>query len=136
MTVIREIATRWMDNDEYGHVNNTVYFSYFDTAINGWLIDATGVDIRKLPAIGIVAEVSCRYLKEIRFPEVIEVAIDIEKLGNSSIVYDLKIHTKAGLAATGRFVHVYVDSETRRPVPIPDVVREVVAGQVSDERSS
>ncbi|WP_187369720.1 acyl-CoA thioesterase [Fodinicola acaciae] len=127
MTVIREIATRWIDNDVYGHVNNTVYFSYFDTAVNGWLIEATGVDIRQLPAIGIVAEVSCRYLKEIRFPDILQVAIDIERLGNSSIVYDLKIHRQDELAATGRFVHVYVDSQTRRPVPIPDIVREVVA---------
>jgi acyl-CoA thioester hydrolase len=85
--VLRTITTRWMDNDHYGHVNNVVYYSYFDTAVNGYLIDASGTDVRDLPSIGIVAETSCRFLKELSFPETVHAGLAIEKLGNSSVVY-------------------------------------------------
>ncbi|MDJ0395743.1 thioesterase family protein [Rhodococcus sp. G-MC3] len=118
------VATRWDDNDHYGHVNNVTYYSYFDTAVNGWLMHTTGVDIRTLPAIGVVAETSCTYHRELSFPDSLQVGLSVEKLGTKSIVYSLALFRESGgdelqLAATGRFVHVYVDSTTRRPVPIP-----------------
>jgi acyl-CoA thioester hydrolase len=126
--VFRSIATRWMDNDVYGHVNNVVYYSYFDTAVNGYLIDATGVDIRTLPQIGVVVETGCRYFSSISFPDALEVGISVERLGSSSIVYRIGVFVAgAGApAAAGRFVHVYVDAATRRPVPVPPLIRQAV----------
>ena len=123
--VLRAITTRWMDNDQYGHVNNVVYYSYFDTAVNGYLLEASGCDVRQLPAIGIVAETSCRFLSELSFPEVVYAGLALEKLGNSSVVYRIGLfrNQEPEPAAIGRFVHVYVDSATRRPVPIPPQVR-------------
>jgi acyl-CoA thioester hydrolase len=123
--VLRTITTRWMDNDHYGHVNNVVYYSYFDTAVNGYLIEASGCDIRDLPAIGIVAETSCRFLRELSFPDTVHAGLAIEKLGNSSVVYRIGLfrNEETAPAAIGRFVHVYVDSATRRPVPIPAQIR-------------
>jgi acyl-CoA thioester hydrolase len=123
--VLRTITTRWMDNDHYGHVNNVVYYSYFDTAVNGYLIEASGTDVRDLPAIGIVAETSCRFLKELSFPETVHAGLAIEKLGNSSVVYRIGLFRNEDTepAALGRFVHVYVDSVTRRPVPVPLQIR-------------
>lgn len=122
--VLWPVPTRWDDNDHYGHVNNVTYYSYFDTAVNGWLMEATGLDIRTLPAIGVVAETSCRYLSELSFPDRLQVGLSVEKLGSRSIVYSLALFRqgeddKLELAARGRFVHVYVDGSTRRPVPIP-----------------
>ena len=126
-TALRPIATRWMDNDHYGHVNNVAYYSFFDTAVNGFLIEATGTDIRDLPAIGIVAESSCRFLSAISFPDTIHAGLAIERLGTSSIVYAIALFRgdEATPCAIGRFVHVYVDRDSRRPVPIPDVIRTV-----------
>lgn len=118
------VQTRWDDNDHYGHVNNVTYYAYFDTAVNGWLMETTGVDIRTLPAIGVVAETSCRYLSELSFPDRLQVGLAVEKLGTRSIVYSLALFREAEddaleLAARGRFVHVYVDGTTRKPVAIP-----------------
>jgi acyl-CoA thioester hydrolase len=123
--VLRTITTRWHDNDHYGHVNNVVYYAYFDTAVNGYLIEASGTDIRSLPAIGIVAETSCRFLRELSFPDTVHAGLALEKLGNSSVVYRIGLfrNEEAAPAAIGRFVHVYVDSTTRRPVPIPPQIR-------------
>jgi acyl-CoA thioester hydrolase len=122
--VLRELPTRWSDVDIYGHVNNTVHYLLMDTAVNGWLIDTTGVDIRTLPAIGVVVETSCRYLAELQFPQDVVVGIGLEKLGSSSVVYSIALFGAGeSPAAVGRFVHVYVDSVTRRPVPVPDVIR-------------
>ncbi|MFI1915309.1 acyl-CoA thioesterase [Nocardia sp. NPDC020380] len=121
------MPTRWADNDHYGHVNNVTYYAYFDTAVNAWLIHATGTDIRDLPAIGIVAETSCKFLDSLSFPDMLKVGIRIKRLGKSSISYELAIFRDTGddlhLAATGTFVHVYVDNETRKPIPIPAVIR-------------
>ncbi|MFD4369650.1 acyl-CoA thioesterase [Rhodococcus sp. NPDC058521] len=121
------VPTRWDDNDHYGHVNNVTYYSYFDTAVNGWLMATTGVDIRDFPAIGVVAETSCKYLAELSFPDRLQVGLSIERLGNRSIVYSLAIfRDDDGVlepAAVGRFVHVYVDAETRKPVAIPAEIR-------------
>ena len=127
-TILRPIATRWLDNDHYGHVNNVVYYSFFDTAVNGFLIEATGADIRDLPAIGIVAESSCRFLSAISFPDTVHAGLRLERLGTSSVVYTIALFRGEDdvPCAVGRFVHVYVDRETRRPVPIPDVIRQVV----------
>jgi acyl-CoA thioester hydrolase len=124
----RTITTRWADNDVYGHVNNVVYYEYFDTAVNGFLIEASGADIRTLPAIGIVAETSCRFLKPLSFPERIEVGLTLERLGRSSIVYRIGIFREGDrdAAAVGRFVHVYVDAASRRPVPVPDLIRSAI----------
>jgi len=123
--VRRELPTRWSDDDTYGHVNNVVHYLMFDTAVNGWLIEASGVDIRALPAIGLVVETSCRYLAELRFPEVVTAGIALEKLGTSSVVYRLALFgsTRDEPAAVGRFVHVYVDPASRRPTPVPEEIR-------------
>lgn len=125
----RRITTRWMDNDSYGHVNNVVYYSYFDTAVNGFLIEAAGTDIRKLPAIGIVAETSCRFLAELSFPEPVDAGLVLEKLGNSSVIYRIGLFSEGReeACALGRFVHVYVDAGTRRVVPVPAVIRDALA---------
>lgn len=121
----RVIPTRWMDNDVYGHVNNVVYYSWFDTAVNGYLIEASGTDIRTLPAIGVVAETGCRYLRSVSFPQTPQIGIAVEKLGRSSVVYRLGVFIDGDdeAAAIGRFVHVYVDQHTRRSVPVPETIR-------------
>ena len=126
--VLRTITTRWMDNDQYGHVNNVVYYSYFDTAVNGFLIEASGCDVRALPAIGIVAETSCRFLRELSFPDTVHAGLALEKLGNSSVVYRIGLfrNDDDAPAALGRFVHVYVDAASRRPVPVPEEVRRAL----------
>ena len=126
--VRRALPTRWADDDAYGHVNNVVHYAMFDTAINGWLMESTGTDIRTLPAIGLVVETSCRYFAELSFPEVVTAGIALEKLGTSSVVYRLALFGTDELpAATGRFVHVYVDRDTRRPAPVPEVIRAALA---------
>jgi acyl-CoA thioester hydrolase len=123
--VLRPMQTRWMDNDQYGHVNNVAYYSYFDSAVNGYLMDVTQTDTRALPAIGIVAETSCKFLKEISFPDSLQVGLRLEKLGNSSVIYQLAVFRAedADPSAVGRFVHVYVDEKSRRPIPIPAIIR-------------
>ena len=127
----RTITTRWMDEDVYGHVNNVTYYSYFDTAVNGHLIDGTGADVRRLAAVGIVAETSCVFRRELRFPADVTVGIAVERLGRTSIIYRLGIFQEPheSPAATGRFVHVYVDARTREPTPVPPPVRDV-AGEL------
>jgi acyl-CoA thioester hydrolase len=126
--VLRQLPTRWSDDDTYGHVNNVVHYLMFDTAVNGWLIEAAGVDIRTLPAIGVVVETSCRYFAELRFPEVVTAGIALEKLGTSSVVYRLALFGERmhAPAATGRFVHVYVDRDTRRPTDVPPEIRRAL----------
>ena len=127
--ILRELSTRWRDEDAYGHVNNVVHYELFDTAVNGWLIDAAGVDIRALPAVGLVVETSCRYLAELRFPQSVTAGVRVDHVGRTSVVYSIALFGAADEpAAFGRFVHVYVDPETRRPVPVPDVLRQVLLG--------
>ncbi|KRA29588.1 MULTISPECIES: acyl-CoA thioesterase [unclassified Nocardioides] len=131
----RTATTRWSDDDVYGHLNNARYFDLIDTAVNAHLADATGIDIRDLPAIGVVAEVSCRYFAEMGYPRPIEMGLAVERLGSSSVIYRVGLFQgdpdgEGALAcAEGRFVHVYVDNtDPARPVtPIPDIVREAVA---------
>ena len=126
--VLRNIPTRWMDNDHYGHVNNVAYYSFFDTAVNGFLIDATGADIRELPAIGIVAESSCRFISPVSFPDQISAGLGLERLGTSSVIYSIALfrNDDEHPCAIGRFAHVYVDRGTRRPVAIPAGIRGVL----------
>jgi len=126
--VLRALPTRWSDDDTYGHVNNVVHYSLFDTAVNGWLIEACGVDIRELPAIGLVVETSCRYFAELRFPEAVTAGLALEHLGTSSVVYQLALFGAADEpAAVGRFVHVYVSRADRQPVPVPPEIRTALA---------
>lgn len=123
------IPTRWMDNDTYGHVNNVVYYAYFDTAVNAHLIAAGHLDIRGGAAIGIVVETACRFHKALSFPDTVDAGLRIVRLGNSSVTYEIALF-RAGdddAAATGRFVHVWVDRGTRRPVPVPDAIRSALA---------
>lgn len=122
------ITTRWEDEDVYGHVNNVKYYSYFDTAVNGYLIRETGTDIRRLPAYGIVAETSCRFTRELRFPFDVEARLAVTRLGRSSVVYEITLHQgdEPEPAATGRFVHVYVTGEDRSVTPIPESIRAVL----------
>ncbi len=134
--VLWPVPTRWDDNDHYGHVNNVTYYSYFDTAVNAWLMSASGTDIRQLAAIGIVAETSCTFHNELTFPEQLQVGLSIERLGQRSVVYSLAIFAEreGGTlkpAATGRFVHVYVDRSSRKPTEIPPAIAAAVAGLVS-----
>jgi acyl-CoA thioester hydrolase len=127
--VRRPMPTRWADDDAYGHANNVVYYSWFDTTVNGWLMDATGTDVRRLPAIGVVAETSCRYLAPVGFPDQLEIGLGVDRVGGRSVTYRLAVF-RVGEdlpSALGRFVHVYVDATTRRPVPVPEVIRAAVA---------
>ena len=123
------IPTRWLDNDVYGHVNNVAYYAYFDTVVNEHLIRAGGLDIEHGPAIGIVVETACRFHKPLSFPDVIDAGLRVAAIGRSSVRYAIALF-RAGdedAAATGRFVHVWVDRESRRPVRVPDPIREALA---------
>lgn len=119
------IPTRWMDNDLYGHVNNVVYYSYFDTVINEYLIRAGGLDIHRGDVIGVAAETHCRFHSGLRFPEVIDAGLAVGRLGRTSVRYEIGLF-RAGApapAATGHFVHVFVQRATGEPVPIPAGIR-------------
>ena len=119
------IQTRWHDNDLYGHVNNVDYYAYFDTVINAWLIEQGGLDIHRGPVIGLCVESHCEFRAPLAFPETIEAALRVGKLGRSSVRYELGIFREGvdEAAAEGWFVHVFVDRESRRPVEIPAEVR-------------
>lgn len=123
------IPTRWKDNDVYGHVNNIDYYSFFDTVINAWLIREGGLDIHAGSAIGFAAETHCRFLKSIAFPDVVDAALRVTKLGNSSVRYEIGLFVQGDPepAAEGWFVHVFVDRVTRKPTPIPESIRAALA---------
>ena len=122
---IMTIATRWADNDAYGHVNNTVYYEWFDTAVNRWLVEAGLLDIGAGDPIGLVVETGCSYFSSLSFPSEVEVGIAIDRLGRSSVTYRIGIFAvgSAEPSAQGHFTHVYVDRESRRPVPLPQELR-------------
>jgi len=124
------IDTRWMDNDAYGHVNNVVYYSIFDTAVNRWLIERGLLDIAESEAIGLVVETQCRYLSPITFPDRVTAGVRVVHLGRSSVRYELALFRNDDdtAAAVGHFVHVYVDRTSRTSVPIPDTVRQALEG--------
>lgn len=127
------IATRWIDNDVYGHVNNVVYYAYFDTVINRWLIDEGGLDIvGKAPpleggdrgdVIGVCAESQCTYLHSASFPDELTAGLRVAKIGTSSVTYEIAIFHGETLCAHGRFVHVFVSRDSRKPTPIPTKIR-------------
>ena len=119
------IPTRWNDNDVYGHVNNVEFYAFFDTVINRWLITEGGLDIHDGDVIGVCAESHCTYRDGFSFPEDVEAGLRVGKLGTSSVRYEIELFATGAEepSAQGWFVHVFVDAETRRPVPIPDGLR-------------
>ena len=126
--LFRAIPTRWMDNDVYGHVNNVVYYSYFDTAVNAHLLETGVLDPASSPVIGLVVETGCTYFESVAFPDTVEAGLAVDKLGRSSVTYRVAIFKQGAplAAALGRFTHVYVERATGRPVEIPGPVRAVL----------
>jgi acyl-CoA thioester hydrolase len=124
----RTITTRWMDNDVYGHVNNVVHYSLFDTAVNGWLVDRGVLDFRSGDQVGLVVETGCRYFTEITFPDSVTAGIRVARLGTSSVRYEVGLfrNDDDATAAEGHFVHVYVDAATRRPKPLNAELRKAL----------
>ncbi|HWE25850.1 MAG TPA: thioesterase family protein [Myxococcales bacterium] len=122
---VLEIPTRWADNDIYGHVNNATYYAYFDTAVNRHLTDHGLLQPAESSVVGVVVETMCRFHRSLAFPDTIEAGVRVTKIGNSSVTYELALFRQGDPepAATGHFVHVYVDRGTRRPVAIPAAVR-------------
>jgi acyl-CoA thioester hydrolase len=133
------ISTRWMDNDAYGHVNNVVYYSWFDTVVNQFLIVNGALDIEHSPVIGLVIETQCNYFSPIAFPEPVTAGVRVTKLGNSSVRYEVGIFRdgEESAAAQGHFVHVYVDRASRKPSAIPQKMRALLqtiqAGETSGQ---
>jgi acyl-CoA thioester hydrolase len=126
--VFRTIGTRWMDNDLYGHVNNVVYYSWFDTAVNGWLIEQGALDIHHGAVIGLVIETHCNYFQPLAFPQNVQAGLRVAHIGSSSVRYEVGLFAEGGemAAACGHFVHVYVDRDTRRPVPLPEQLKHTL----------
>lgn len=125
----RPIGTRWSDNDVYGHVNNVVYYAWFDTAVNGLLIDSGALDIHNGGVIGLVVESQCQYFSPLAFPEAVVAGIRVASLGRSSVRYEIALFpADASLpcAAKGHFIHVYVDRTNRRPVALPPELKSVL----------
>jgi acyl-CoA thioester hydrolase len=122
------IPTRWMDNDVYGHVNNVVYYSYFDTVVNQYLVEQGVLHIEASPVIGLVVETACKYFAPISFPDLVHAGLRVARLGNSSVRYEIGIFRNQELTASaqGHFVHVYVDRVSRRPTPLPEATRAVL----------
>ncbi len=129
---VTRVSTRWSDNDMFGHLNNAVYYELFDSAINAWVIREAGVDETDSPQIGVVAESGCRFLRELAYPEPIDVAIRVERLGTSSLTYRLGLFAahEDEIAAVGSWVHVYIDRDSRTPVPIPEPIRTMLQAAV------
>lgn len=126
--VFQTITTRWADNDVYGHVNNVVYYSWFDTAVNSHLIDQGALDIHDGDTIGLVVETQCNYFAPLAFPQKVEAGIRVARLGGSSVRYEVGLFAQGEplTAAHGHFIHVYVDRHTRRPVVLPAKLRSVL----------
>ena len=124
----RTITTRWMDNDQYGHVNNVIYYSWFDTAVNAYLIEQGALDTAAGTTIGLVVETQCHYFAPLSFPQTIEAGIRVAHMGSSSVRYEVGLFAQGAplTAARGHFVHVYVDRVTQRPVPLPEPLRQVL----------
>ena len=128
--VFRAIPTRWHDNDVFGHVNNVVYYGWFDTAVNAWLIENGFLDLSGSDVVGLVVETGCTYFESVAFPETVEAAIAVERLGNSSVTYRIGIFREGAelTAAQGLFTHVYVERAAQKPVAIPEGLRAALAG--------
>jgi acyl-CoA thioester hydrolase len=125
---ILEVPTRWMDNDVYGHVNNVVYYSYFDTVVNRYLIDRGTLDIDNSPIIGLVVETQCRFFKSVTFPDIVHAGLRVARLGNRSVRYEIGLfrNDEGDAAAQGHFIHVYVERSTRRPAAVPSEMRKAL----------
>jgi acyl-CoA thioester hydrolase len=126
--LFRTITTRWMDNDAYGHVNNVVYYSWFDTAVNAYLIEQGVLDIEKGQTIGLVIETQCNYFEPLAFPQTVDAGIRVARLGNSSVRYEVGLFAQGAplTAAKGHFIHVYVERQTRRPTHLPQALTTVL----------
>ena len=124
------ITTRWMDNDAYGHVNNVVYYSWFDTVVNRYLIEAGVLDVERSPVIGLVVETHCNYFASLAFPQTVEAGLRVAHLGSSSVRYEIGLFAAGAplAAACGHFVHVYVDRTTRRPARLPPPLIHTLQG--------
>jgi acyl-CoA thioester hydrolase len=124
------LSTRWMDNDVYGHLNNVVYYSLFDTAVNGYLVEAGALDIQRSEVIGLVVETHCNYFAPVEFPTAIDAGLRVEHIGSSSVRYRIGLFAagQPHTAAHGHFVHVYVDRAVRRPVALPAALRQALQG--------
>jgi len=124
------LTTRWMDNDVYGHVNNVVYYSLFDTAVNGYLVNAGALDIHRSEVIGLVVETHCNYFAPVGFPTPIDAGIRVGRIGGSSVRYEIGLFAKDEplTAARGHFIHVYVDRSTRRPTALPSALSNALQG--------
>lgn len=117
-------APRWRDDDVYGHMNNVVYYEYFDTAVNRWLVESGALPVPRGPVIGLVVETTCRYFAPLSFPESLEVGLAVERVGRTSVTYALALFGGDDEAAAScRYVHVYVDAATRRPAQLPEALR-------------
>lgn len=124
----RTIPTRWMDNDIYGHMNNVIHYSLFDTAVNGWLVEKGVLDIHRSEQVGLVVETGCRYHAEMAFPDVVTAGIRVAKLGTSSVRYEVGLfrNDDERAAAEGFFVHVYVERASHKPLPLNGSLREAL----------
>jgi acyl-CoA thioester hydrolase len=126
--VFRTIGTRWMDNDAYGHVNNVVYYSWFDTVVNAHLVESGVLDIQRGAVIGLVVETHCNYFSPIEFPQNVEAGLRVAHVGRTSVRYEVGLFAQGQplTAAKGHFVHVYVDRATRQPTALPDALKIVL----------
>ena len=125
--VQRSIPTRWMDNDAYGHVNNVVYYSWFDTAVNAWLIENGVLDIQNGATVGLVVETHCNYFAPLAFPQTVMLGLRVAHVGASSVRYELAVFGEEDLcAAKGHFVHVYVDAQTHQPTAVPANLKQLL----------
>jgi acyl-CoA thioester hydrolase len=126
-SVMRDIPTRWMDNDAYCHINNVVYYSWFDTAVNAWLIENGVLDIQSSPTVGLVVETHCNYFASLAFPQTVQVGLRVAHIGASSVRYELAVFGEGDLcAAKGHFVHVYVDAQSHRPSAVPSALKTLL----------
>ncbi|MEL6792952.1 MAG: thioesterase family protein [Pseudomonadota bacterium] len=123
--IFHRLMTRWRDDDVYGHMNNVVYYEYFDTAVNRWLVASGALEVPNGPVVGLVAETGCRYFASVGFPDELEIGLSTMRVGGSSVIYGLGLFRagEAEVSAACRFVHVYVDTATRKPTPLPDSFR-------------
>ena len=130
--VVSRVSTRWSDNDMFGHLNNAVCYELFDSALNEWFIAGTGIDESQAPVIGVVAESSCRFYRELAYPTPVDVGLRVERVGTRSLVLELGIFAadEEPIAAHGRWVQVYIDVETRASVPLPAAVRALAHSAV------
>jgi acyl-CoA thioester hydrolase len=127
--VFSPIQTRWADNDVYGHINTVVYYSWFDTAVNAYLIAQGALDIERGNTIGLVVETQCFYFASLAFPQKVEAGLRVARMGSSSVRYEVGLFAEGAelTAARGHFIHVYVDRESRRPTPLPEVLKAALS---------